>query len=699
VVLMEMLTGRRLFAGETVSHILASVLKEEPNWNQLPGDLPPRLLELLKRCLHKKARKRLQAIGDARIVLEDYLADPGAFEEAAKQGITAVRQRPAWQRLLPWAVSGLLAAGLIGAMWSLWPEARQAQMPRRLSIRIPEEKTLFRGYGSSVLISPDGSRIAYVVRFQQGRELHLRFLNQWDGVMVAAARGNLGPYQPFFSPDGQWLGFVTPTELKKVPVRGGTPITLCKVNFNRGASWGTDGNIIFAPNPDSGLFRVSATGGNPEPLTDLDKEANETTHRWPQVLPGGKAVLFTSLSEGSRFESASLEVLNLKTGKRRVLHRGASYGRYVGSGHVIYSNQGTLFAFPFDLNTLEVTGLAAPVIEGLDREWGQGGAQFSVSKDGTLVYAIAGSGSEGASLIWADRQGNTTPLWEQTQNYRNPVLSPDGTRLAVDIESEGNRDIWIYDLGRDVPTRLTFSDGEEGWPVWSPDGEHIYFASDRDGGLPNIYRKAADGSSEAERVQESQRGQAPASISPDGKRLLYLENSPDTSVDIWIRPLEGEGQPERVVSTPVFDSGAQFSPDGRWIAYGSNESGTFEVYVLPATGARGKWQISADGGTWPRWSGDGRELFYARQFEEIMSVEVETDGGTIHAGRPRSLFRANLPPPGPNNPYVVASDGKRFVLVDQGQRDKTATHEHIEVVLNWFDELERTIAPTASGSR
>jgi serine/threonine-protein kinase len=696
VVLTEMLTGHRVFDGETVSHILASVLKDAPDWSRLPADLPPRILDLLKRCLHRKPRNRLQAIGEARLVLEEYLADPESFTRPAVPVVTEEEARPAWRGILPWTAAGLLAVALAVTLWGLWPRTRAGQPSYRMSLRVPENQFLMRGYGSSVAISPDGSRIAYVTEDDQYRRLYLRFLDQWEGKMILEADSNLGPYHPFFSPDGQWVGFVTTTEMKKVPVRGGSPMTLCSVDLSRGASWGPDGRIVFAPSPGSGLSRVSATGGEPEPLTTLDEEAGELSHRWPQILPGGEAILFTSVTEEATFDGANLELFVLETGERRMLHRGGSYGRYVGSGHIVYINEGTLLAFPFDLDRLEVTGSAAPVIEELASNREQVGAHFDVSRAGTLVHATGGARSTGTSLVWTDRQGNMSSLWEANQSYGNPVFSPDGTRLAVDIEREGDRDVWVYDLERDVPTRLTFADGDDFAPVWSPDGGQVYFASDRKG-VPAIYRKASDGSGEAEPVLELDRTSVPTSISPDG-RLLAYNHFPSGGPDVWILPLDG-GEPEQFVGTPAVDYGAQFSPDGRWIAYGSNESGSFQVYVRPASGGRGKWQISTEIGTYPVWSPDGTEIFYRLNSGGVMSVQVEAGGGPFRASRPEPLFEGPfLVTADGLNRYQVAPDGGRLVML-RTTEGPTEDHEHLRVILNWFDELERTFTVPSAPSR
>jgi serine/threonine-protein kinase len=586
------------------------------------------------------------------------------------------------------------ALGAALASAPMWLRTRgPAPAPRRLILTIPEGQSLFRGYGSSLVMSPGGSLIAYVTSRQGVRRLYLHYLDQWTGtVLVEGPDDTTGPYQPFFSPDGEWVGYVTRTELKKLPVRGGTPITLCPVDRSRGASWGPDGQIVFASTPNSGLSRISASGGEPEPLTTLDEKAGESSHRWPQVLPGGKQVLFTSLG-GTDFGTGRIEVLDLATRQRKVLHKGGTYARHLPSGHILFFNKGTLFTLPVDAATLEARGSVTLMIEGVGGDVLEGGAQFSVSDDGTLVYDT-GRDRASTTLVWADRQGKITPLWDAAQDYRFLSLSPDGSRLLAEVEVEGNRDLWVYDLKRDVPTRLTFGKGQDAFGVWSPDGQTVYFSAERDG-KGGIYRRASDGSGEEEPVLEG-RDVAPSSVSPDGRNLAITEIAKGSG-DILILPLDG-GEPRPFVAGPQFDYGATYSPDGRWIAYGSTESGNLEIYVRPAPEGRGKWQISRGGGAYPCWSRDGRAIYYRSLEGAVVSVDVETAGGDFRAGRIETLFK------GPfqiqidgSNRYAVAPDG-RFIMV---KRDDASDeiHEHAQVVLHWLDELRGNLAGAGASHR
>jgi serine/threonine-protein kinase len=684
VVLTEMLTGRMLFQGQTVSHVLAGVLKDEPDWDKFPTDVPGRVLDLLRRCLRKDPRQRLQAIGDARVLLEEYVADPRVFDSRSE----ALQEAPGGRRQrTPWVVAALLAVALAGSWWSLWPQgAKLPTRAQRFSIELEKEATLFRRYGSSIAISPDGTRIAYVyIGGQNKHELYVRELNQWESRLLVQGTGENRPYQPFFSPDSQWVGFVTPSNLKKVPFAGGTPITLCEVAFARGASWTEDGAIVFTPNPTAGLSRVPAAGGEPESLTQWGEEDGDTSHRWPQVLPGGRAVLFTSSKSAANFSEASIEVLELESGTRKVVHRGGSYARYIRSGHLVYVNGATLFALPFDIEALEPTGSAVPVIENLGAAAFQGSAQFDISSDGTLVYVEKGGREPASSIVWVDRQGKSTPLWGEKRNFRRPRISPDGTRVAVEIRTEGQSDIWVYDMVRDVATRLTFDDGRDANAVWTPDGESIVFGSEQNG-VANLYRKAADGSGTAERLTESDRMQWPTSISSDGSVVTFVQIGPQ-GPDLWLLPEDGEAVP--FLETPAVDVDARISPDGRWIAYASLVSGTMETYVRPVSG-QGKWQISSGGGSWPVWSDDGKQLFFWNDEETTAFVRVETDGDRFRASRVETLFPSR--PTLQNSQFDVSSDAERFVMLEGEPIADAEGHEHVRVILDWFAELERTFS-------
>jgi serine/threonine-protein kinase len=688
-----MLSGKRIFTGDTVTDILASVLKSELEWSALPDDLPDSLHRLLRRCLERNPKQRLQSIGEARIALDNYLDDPSPVEMSPEK-VAAPSQQSIWRRTVPWALFGL--ASLTAVLFAVAPHPEQPESPMRLDIQIADEPLLL-GLGSSGVLSPDGTRIATVVGDDNATNLFIRSMDQLEGSKLASGEGVGSPYQPFFSPDGKWLGYVTSNELLKVPVSGGAALKLCDVERSRGASWGPDDTIIFTPTPNSPLFRVPAAGGEPEAITTLDAEAGEATHRWPQVLPSGKAVVFTSHTQAAGgFEAANIELLNLETGERKVIHRGGSYARYVPSGHLVYVNQGTLFAMPFDAGTLEPTGSPAPVVQEVAWSLAHGGAQFEFSETGRMIYLKEENIVPEYPVVWVDDQGSTAPLWDEQGSYANPRLSPDGKRLALTVLRESNWDIWVYDLERGVSTRLTFDEAVDTEQVWSPDGEYLVFSSDRNG-ADNLYRKRADGSGDLERLTDNPKAQWATSWSSDGRHLAFMVF--EDGFDVWVQSLDENQEAEPFLTTPFNESDPSFSPNGRWLAYTSNESGRPEVYVRPFPLRGGKWQVSDGGGAYPRWSRDGDRLYY-RTDAGLMVASVDTSGETFRAGKAQPLldgsFQGGTAGLGLAGnvfaDYDVAPDGKRFVLFPGAEDSGQGVHPHATLITHWFDELTRTFA-------
>jgi serine/threonine-protein kinase len=693
IFLYEMLSGRPVFSGGTVSDVLASVLKTEVAWEALPDDTPPSVRRLLQRCLDRDPKKRLQSIGEARILIDESLA--GATIQRSAPAVAVSPPRRSLVSLVPWAL--FVAAAFVAGFFAVGSRGGREELPLRLSVELGE-RPLYLGLGSSAVLSPDGSHLAYVAGDDNSRELSVRALDQVEGTKIVSGSGTgAAPYHPFFSPDGAWLGYVTSSELRKVPVTGGTPLTLCKVDRSRGASWGPDDSIVFAPNPSGPLFRVSAAGGEPQALTTLDEGKKEATHRWPQFLPGGDAILFTSHTQSSGgFDGANLEVLVLATGERHIVQRGGSYGRYLPSGHLVYVNQGALFAVPFDLGKLEVAGSPAPMVQNVSWSEAHGGVQFSFSDTGRLAYVTGENTLPLYPIVWADRDGGTNSLWTEAGSYANPRLSPDGKRLALTVLREGNWDIWVYDIERGVSTRLTFEESTDTEQVWSPDGEFLIFSSNREGS-ENLYRKRADGSGDIERLTDAQGSHWAGSWSADGRSVAFMAT--DQGFDLWVLPLEGERKPEVFLKTPFGEADPSFSPDGRWIAYDSNESARSEVYVRPYPPGGGKWQVSDGGGAFPRWSRDGRRLYY-RTDEGLMVASVETSGDTFRAGKPsaalRGAFRGGIA--GINlagntfADYDVAGNGERFVMFPSEGVAGGLSHPHVTLVTHWFDELDRTLS-------
>ncbi len=689
-IVYEMLTGQRLFTGETATDVIGAVVHKEPDLDELPSKVPAQIRRLLERCLQKDANRRLQSIGDARIALQEWMENPEA------ESAIAAEAPQGWRRWAPWAAAaGALAVGLmIGSMFL--GRTAAPEPVRRSSIEVGSEG-LFSGFGTSAVLSPDAKFLAYVLGSgNEGGEIKLRSLDRFEPTTIASGGAGVAPYQPFFSPHGDWMGYVTPGELKKVSTAGGAPITLCKVDLSRGATWGIDETIVYSPSPRSGLMRMSSAGGEAQALTTL--EEGEISHRWPQWMADGKSVLFTTLTEeAGNFEAASLEVVTVATGERKVVHRGGYHGRYVATGHILYIHEDTLFALPFDAGKLEARGSQMPVLEGVGASVVQGAAQFDVSTDGVLVYAQTSREGDPFPVVLVDRTGRTEPLWSEPALYANPELSPDGRKLALSILRGNNWDIWIYDLDRKVATRLTFDEGYDADQVWSPDGRYIAFSSNREGNQA-VYRKAADGSGEEELIGSSEQlsGLYPTSWSTDGRWITVWSGSSD----IYVLEVEsGELEPYQTSEFGEFNP--SFSPDGRWVAYDSNESGRLEIYVRAFPAGGGKWQVSDGGGALARWSEDGSELFY-RTDDGVVAVDVNGSGTNFEVGTPRTLFTG--PFLGGINgiavggfvfpDYTITGDGEHFVMF--AGREETSRPTSVRLVTNWFDDLRRL---TAVGGR
>ena len=688
-ILYEMLTGQRLFTGETATDVIGAVVHKEPDLEELSSKVPARIRRLLERCLQKDPTRRLQSIGDARIALQEWLENP---EDEAVEVASA---RPRW---LPWAAAA--GAGLIGlALGSFFLGSNEQAPPlvQRFAVELGEEP-LFGGRGAAAVPSPDGRYLAYATTINGGGSMYLRPLDRLESLQVATGQSREWPHNAFFSPDSQWLGFFTVAELKKMPVTGGSPITLAETDMPRGGSWSGDGRIVFAAESNGGLSIVPAAGGDVEALTTVAEGDGFVSHRYPQWLPGDRAVLFTAVdASGTR-----LEIVDVESGERSVLHEGGFYGRYVPTGHVLFVDGDAVFAMPFDADRLERTGSPMPVLEGVASFPPGGQAQYHVSDTGLLIYRPGSDELDPFSISWADRSGRLESLWDDEGIYGSPRLSPDGRRLAVSVQRGDDWDVWVYDIEREVATRLTFGSGYDADPVWSPDGRYVAFASDREDGKMATYRTRSDGTGEAERLIEPGKLEfpAPLSWSPDGTRLMLVSPGPDGSDDLWFLPADKEGEPEPYLASPFDEGDGYFSPDGRWIVYRSNETGGSEIYVRSTQGP-GKWQISDGGGWQPVWSGDGRTLFF-RSREGLNAVEVEAAGDEFRAGRPEFLFGDIFGgPAGVQVPgylffdYDVSADGKRFVVFPR-RTEQDSGSATVHVVSGWFEELKRL---TAGGGR
>jgi serine/threonine protein kinase/Tol biopolymer transport system component len=669
-VLYELLTGKQAFAGETVTETLAAVVKAEPDWTRLPRTTPASIRVLLRRCLQKDLRRRLRDATDARIEIEDALSAPAA----ADPRIPIILARPVWRRIIPWG-AGLLAGALISgfAIWNFNPTPPKP-IARTVIALPPDDRLVARPY-PVLALSPDGAQLAYQASRGGNAQIYLRRI---DSLEARPLSGTEDARSAFFSPDGQWLGFSDGRKLKRVSVSGGAPVA---ISDGIAASWGSNNMIVTVPATDpTNLLQVSAAGGTPQPLTHL--EAGEMSHAWPEVLPGGKAVVFTVFTNANP-DDAQIVVQSLKTGKRKVLVNGGSYTRYARSGHLVYIRRGTLLAVPFDLERLEITGPAVPVLEGV-MESPRGAGYFSLANNGLLVYVPGGTEKAGESMMtlaWVDRSGVADPLKLAPRPYRLPRVSPDGQHLAVVI-AEARTDIWMYSLMRDTLSRLTFDGG--GAHLWTRDGKRLAFSR----GCP-VFWKPADGSGPEEELTTG--NHLPGSFTLDGRSFLYTEGNPKTGLDIWMMPFDGSRKPRPFLRTPYNDGTPRLSPDDRYVAYASDESGRFEVYVQPFPGLGGKYQITSEGAREIVWAANG-ELFYRTADNKMMAVEIKTQP-TLIVGKPHLLFAGNYEMNNQGNRlganYDVTADGQRFIMLKSSAQQATGTQ--IIVVENWLEELRQRV--------
>jgi len=672
-VLYEMVTGRRAFAGDSVAEVLAAIIQTPPDWSLLPPETPPAIRRLLRRCLEKDRGRRLQSAGDARLEIDEVLE--GRADEAGLVGGGGERTGP--RRLAAVGVIAALAAG--GGAWLLKPGVAPIPPPiARLVVTLPPGDTLGLTV-PSVAISPDGRRLAYAAVRSEQFQLFVRL---FDSIDVTALAGTEGASAPFFSPDGQWIGFFAQGKLKKVLAAGGGLQTLCDAAADLGGTWAPDGSIYFAPLSTSGIWTVPATGGTPREFSKVDREHGEFSHRWPQVLPDGHTVLFT-IWTGPGWDEKHLALQNGEGGERRILLRGASTGRYVSSGHLLYAKADELVTVPFDRAGLRVTGAPVTLVEHADDLIGEG-TPYAVSDTGTLVYIKSDAGVYRRQLVWVGTNGQMERLPAPPGAYTDPEIAPDGRSVALSIQG-AMQSLWIYDFTRATLTTLPAS-GSSQAPVWTPDGHRLIYRGTRTGHR-NLFWRAANGDGEEERLSTGEGLQTPGSMSPDGVTLVFTDTPPGAGRDVWMVRLDGDRTPRAVLQTPFNESAPHLSPDGKWLAYSSTESGRSEIYVRPFPDAGGRLTISTDGGSEPRWSRDGRELFY-RNGERMLAVTM-TAGSMPAAGPARLLFtgRYQVSDAGVAG-YDVAPDG-RFLMIEPKTSPQSATQ--ISVVLNWFDEVRARI--------
>ncbi len=694
-VLYEMLAGVATFAGDTTTDILAAVIQRDPDWSKLPPTLSPRIASLLRRCLQRQPKDRLRDIADARFEIEEAMRPSDLPHPNIRTSLhhhistsphSHVARRPSF---LISALSVVAGAALAAGAFLLFGRSDTSPSTPAAIVRaivsMPPDTTLALERGSAVTLSPDGRRLVYSGRTKDKSQLYIRSLDAFESLPIA---GTDGAMNPFFSPDGQWLGFFADGKLKKVSLDGGAPVALTDARTPRGEAWGPDNQLLVTPTNTVGVMQMSALGGSPTPATTLQE--GELGHRWPRFLPDGKGIIFTIWND-TGWEPSRIAIKTPDSaGHRVIVPAGGGYARVVTDGasaFLVYAREEGLMAARFDTARMEVVGPSVPVIDSLITNL-SGGAHYDVSSNGTLAYVPGTNGELEKDFEWVSVDGRTrTPALRVHNMGRFFGLSPDGTRIVRANASGSGRDIWIDDLIRGTNTRITTEQNNFSGN-WSADGKWVAFS--RGAPVRNIYRRTTDGTDVEERLTTSPLNQEPESFSPDGTFLSYEEADPMTGSDIWILTLPAPGVARGAagarpfVKTRFREGDSHFSPDGKWIVYSSNESGRLEVYVRPFPEGVRKWNVSTEGGFMPRWSPSGREIYFRSTTGHMMAATIDTSSD-FRADTPRLLFDAR----NYDNDYAVSPDGKRLLMMPLPPPEGAPTQVHL--VLNWLDELRQRI--------
>jgi serine/threonine-protein kinase len=653
--LYEALTARRPFRGETVSDTLSEILKGEPRWDKLPAATPPAMHRLLRRCLAKDRHQRLHDIGDARLELEE--ARSGVEEEP--RGAAVGRRGIVVAAGAGLAVGALIVAGLAASAGNRFSPAPESRDVRRLAVSLPDDAPMSFSDLVPFALSPDGRDLVYVTASGGESRLVRRSLGRLE---IEPLAGTEGARNPFFSPDGQWVGFVAGNSIKRVALAGGRPVTVCEVSAPGVAAWGPDDTIVFS-SWRRGLFRVPAVGGTPVELTTLGRgvegsesreRAGLSEHLLPEFLPGGEALLFSSFTPPA---TLNVELWHLGSGERRSLFPGTS-ARYLAGGRIVFARGGDLWAVDFDLETLTVKGPPVKVLESILHTL-DSYAQFAVTRQGDLLYLPGEVLGLQRLLSWVDPDGSVRTLEAEPADYGFPSLSPDGRMVAVSSLNPTS-DIWLYDLARSSSTQFTFDAAVDVSPVWARGGDWLVFGCAAGMLTPRLCWKSADGTGGVEPLTASANLQLPSAVTANGSTVIYNELAGDSGWDVWALDLDRD-EARVLVRSAANENGAALSPDGRWLAYQSDSSGRQEVYVspYPATGS-GTWQISKVGGQEAVWRPDGKRLFF-RGGDSMMAVDIDDSSG-FRAGRPEPLFDVGVSHDA-RRIYDVAPDGSGFVMV------------------------------------
>ena len=674
-VLYEMVTGQHAFEGKSHLSVASAILEKEPAPISSLKPLTPSTLErIIKKCLEKLPDDRWQSASDLASQLK-WIAEGGS-PSGAVPAVVAKGSNTRWIN----AGLGIVAAGALtfaGLVW--WRAAKpSARSVVRLGITMPAGQPIPTG-DPALAMSPDGRRLVFVVAHGGTSQLATRELSSFDLKLIP---GTEGAGSPFFSPDGEQLGFVADGKLRKISMNGGPPIDVADAENFLGGTWLPDGSIVYS-GFTGGLKRVPVSGGKPEILTQPDPSRKEIWHWRPTALPGGDILFVVASGEGE--EEHNISVLSMKTRTWSTLIEKADYPQYSPSGHIVYLFAGTLLAVPLDEKKLTVTGTPVPVLQGVQTAIGGGIAQFFVARDGTLVYVPGAVLGTQNTLVSVDRAGKETPLRAPPRAYEDLALSPDGKQLAMTIVGERQWSVWIYDLQQGSLNRVTF-DGDNRDPIWSADGKRIIYESTRNG-HKGIFWKPVSGPGGEEELVAATAQPLAGSVSKDGRDLTFSGYGLSELAGIYRLPLQEERKPKLLFNerSAMMES---ISPDGKWLAYESSDSGRLEVYVRDFATGTGKRQVSTEGGTRAWWSANGKELFFrstdSKTGYSLMSVAV-SPGNEFTLSQPRALFRFSCNQTG--HDYAPTPDGQHFLCIKPPESEATATQ--VNVVLNWSTELQK----------
>jgi Tol biopolymer transport system component/predicted Ser/Thr protein kinase len=681
MVIYEMATGRPAFGGKTKASLIASILSAEPApLSALAPMTPPALDRVVKTCLAKSPDDRFQTAHDLKLQLE-WIAEGGS-QAGVPAPVAAHRRHREW---MAWTSTALLVvlAAILGALYY-----RSATAPVRVvrSSILPPPKTVYDFQGAAgagpVAISPDGTKIAFVATGEDHRSMiWVRALDENEGRPLPST--DSGSF-PFWSPDSRFLGFFAGGKLRTIEASGGPPLVVCDAPDGRGGAWSPAGVIVFGGRYTS-LFKVAATGGQPVPATKLEEAQQERSHRFPVFLPDGRHFLYLVTPTGGETEQNAVYLGSIDSLERKLIVHTAYPAAYA-NGYLLYLRERTLIAQPFDLRRNEVTGDGVPLAEHVQVDTIFALSMLSVSQNGILIYQ-SGAGSNNSQLAWFDRSGKQVSTLGEPAVHFTLSISPDAKKVAAeffDVQSS-NSDIWVLDTARGLKTRFTFDPARDYYPVWSPDGSQIVFASARGKAQADLYLKSSSGVGSDQLLLQSDQEKLPTDWSRDGKYLAYTvqDRTSNTGSDIWVLPMFGDRKPFLYLQTPFNEGAAHFSPDGKWIAYYSNESGKNEVYVAPFPGPGGKFQVSNSGGVNPRWRHDGKELYYMSMDRRVMAAEVKEEGAALTFGAVHPLFQTRAVSIFWG--YDVTADGQRFLVNSLEQEES----QPLTLVVNWPAALRR----------